>query len=116
MHQLLICLNCLRDVTSRISLDEHELEDVDLLIIDPGLIKLIEVLGHVLHDALHRDIDCVFDDALVEVADHVLNDPELLEKLASGVQHFMREYILLAVDPEVGEALLRRVKNLRQVA
>ena len=106
MHQFLISLNCLSDVTSRISLDEHELKNVDLLIIDPSLIKLIQMLGHVLHDALHRDIDRVLDDALVEVADHVLYDTELLEELASGVEHFMREYILLAVDPEVGEALL----------
>lgn len=64
---------------------------------------------------MNRNIDLVHD-AIVNVSDDGLDDLELLEEFAAGVEHILREDVLLAVDPEVREALLRRVKYLGQVA
>lgn len=47
------------------------------------------MLAHVLNDVLYGDIDCVFNDSLVKIANDVLNDAELLEELAAGVQHLV---------------------------
>lgn len=57
------------------------------------------MLGHVFDDVLHSDVHCVFYYPLVQVADDILNDSELLEKFATCIQHFVREDILLSVDP-----------------
>ena len=114
--QVLICLDGLRDVTSRISLNKHKFEHVYLLVVDPGLIEIVQVLGHILDHVLHRDVCGVLNYALIQVTNDVLNDAELLEELAPGVQHLVRENILLSVDPQVGEAFLGRVEDLCQVA
>ena len=74
------------------------------------------MLAHVLYNVLYSDINGVFDDSLVKIANYVLNDAELLEEFAPGIEHLVREHVLLAVDPEVREAFLRRVENLSQVA
>lgn len=64
------------------------------------------MLRHILNDALHRDIDGVFDYAFIQVTDNVLDDAELLEQFAPRVEHFVGENILLAIDPKVRETFL----------
>lgn len=64
---------------------------------------------------MYRNIDLIHD-TVIDVSDDGLDDLELLEEFAAGVQNVLREDVLFAVDPEVREALLRRVKYLRQVA
>ena len=64
---------------------------------------------------MYRNIDLIHD-TIIDVSDDGLDDLELLEEFAAGVQNVLREDVLFAVDPEVREALLRRVKYLRQVA
>lgn len=64
---------------------------------------------------MYRNIDLIHD-TVIDVSDDGLDDLELLEEFATGVQNVLREDVLFAVDPEVREALLRRVKYLRQVA
>ena len=64
------------------------------------------MLRHILNDTLDSNIDGVLDDALIQVTDHVLDDTELLEKFTSGIQDFVGEDILFAIDPEVWETLL----------
>jgi len=70
------------------------------------LVEVVQMFAHILDDVLHGDIDRVFNDALVEVSDDVLNDAELLKEFAAGIQDLMGEDVLLAVDPQVGEAFL----------
>lgn len=74
------------------------------------------MLGHVVDDLLDGDVDRVLDDSFIDVSDDALDHAELLEQLAPCVQHFLGEDVLLAVDPEVGEAFLGRVQDLREVA
>ena len=65
---------------------------------------------------LHGNVDGVFDDALVQIANDVLNDAELLEQFSAGIENFMREDVLLSINPQIGEAFLCGVKNLREIA
>jgi len=74
------------------------------------------MLSHILNNLLNGYVDIIFNYPLVYVPDHALNDAELLEQLPPRVQHLLREDILLPVHPQVGEALLRRVQDLSQVA
>mgnify|MGYP003351287993 CR=1 FL=1 len=111
LSQFLVRVNGFRDETSGVSFNQHEFEHVDLLVGHPGLIKLLQVFRHVLHDVLHRDVHCVFYDALVLRADDVLNQLELFEKFATVVKHLVRKYVLLTVDPEVREAFLCGVED-----
>ena len=48
---------------------------------------------------MHSDINIILDDAFIDAPDDSLDDPELLEQFAPGVQYLLRENILLAVDP-----------------
>jgi hypothetical protein len=57
------------------------------------------VFGHVIDNLLHSDINVILDDAFIDAPDDPLDDPELLEQFAPGVQYLLRENILLAVDP-----------------
>ena len=102
--------------SSGVCLDEHQLEDIDLLVCHPCLIELLEVFCHVIDDLLHSYIYVVLDDPLVDVADYRLNNAELLEEFPPRIKDLLRKYVLFAIDPKVGETLLRRVKNLRQIA
>jgi len=57
------------------------------------------VFTHVFNDVLHGDIDGVFDNALVKVADDTLDNAELLEKFAPCIQYLVGENILFTIDP-----------------
>ena len=116
LAELLLALDGLGDVASGVGLDEHELEHVDLLVGHPGLVELLQVLRHVLHDLLHRHVHRVLDDALVDVSNDRLDHPKLLEQLPPRVQNLLREHVLFSVHPQVGESFLRRVKDFGQVA
>ena len=57
------------------------------------------MLSHILNDVLDCNVDGVLNDSFVEVPNDVLNHAELLEEFATCVQNFMREDVLLSVDP-----------------
>lgn len=65
---------------------------------------------------LHSNVDRILNDPLVEVSNDALDDAELLEKLAASVEYLVGEDVLLAVDPEIGEAFLGGVEDLGQIA
>ena len=58
----------------------------------------------------------VLHDAVVEGTDDLLDAAEGAEQLTPGGEDFVRKHILLAVDPQVGEAFLGRIENFCQVA
>ena len=70
------------------------------------MVKVIQMFTHIFDNMLHRDVDCIFYDALVQVADYVLDDTKLLEKLTARIQNFMRENVFFTVYPEIWESLL----------
>ena len=70
---------------------------------------------HFFHDVHDSDVDRVFNDALVETANDVLDHAELLEQFTACVQHLVGENIFLPVNPQVGESLLRGVQYFSQV-
>ncbi len=86
------------------------------LLVNPREHALLLRPGALFNHVLHRDVRSVLNYALVQVTNNVLNDTELLEKLAPGVQHLVREHILFSVDPQVGKAFLSGVEDLGQVA
>ena len=57
------------------------------------------MLSHILNDVLDGNVNCVLNDSLVEVPNDVLDHAELLEEFATCVQNFMREDVLLSIDP-----------------
>ena len=87
-----------------------------MLVGNPSLVKVVQVLAHVLNDVLHCDVHSVLNYALVQVANDALDYAELLEKFAASIKDFVREDVLLAIDPKIREALLGRVENLGEVA
>lgn len=100
---------------SCVSLNQHEFKNINLLICNPCMIKFEEVLAHVIQNVLHSYIDLLHY-LLVDISYDLLNHFELLEKLASGFQNILREYIFLAVDPQIRKTFLCRVQNFREVA
>ena len=68
------------------------------------------MLPHIFNNVLDCDVDRVFDDALVEVPNDVLDHSELLKQLAAGVEDLVGKDVLLTVDPQVGESFLSRVE------
>ena len=74
------------------------------------------MLSHVINDLLNGYVDIIFNYSLVYVSNDALNDSELLEQLATGIQHFLREDVLLTVHPQIGEALLSGVQDFSEVA
>ena len=74
------------------------------------------MLGHVIDNLLNGYVDIIFNYPLVYVSNDALNDAELLEQLATGVEHFLWDYVLLTVHPQVGEALLSGVQDFSEVA
>ena len=71
------------------------------------------MLAHIFDDVLDGDVDSVFDDALIQVPDDVLDHSKLLEELSPCVKNFMREDVLLSIDPQIRESFLGRVQNFR---
>ncbi len=74
------------------------------------------MLSHVINDLLNGYVDIIFNYSLVYVSNDALNDAELLEQLATGIQHFLWEDVLLSVHPQIGEALLSGVQDFSEVA
>jgi len=103
--ELLFIFDCFSYETSGISLDEHELKNINLFVSHPGMIKLLQIAAHVFKDILDGDID-LFHYALVDVSDDLLNHLELLEQFATCFEHILRENILLSIHPEVRESFL----------
>ena len=64
------------------------------------------MFSHIFNDVLHSDVDSVFDNALVQVSDDVLDHSELLEELSSCIKDLVRKDVLLTIDPEVRESFL----------
>ena len=85
LRQVLFELDRVGYEATSVCLDQHQLQHVDLLIGHPGLVELLEVLGHVVYYLLHSDVNVVLNDPLVDAPDNALNDAELLEQLASSV-------------------------------
>lgn len=74
------------------------------------------MLGQIINDLLHRHIDVILNDALIDVSHNGLNDAELLEEFSTRIQNFLREDIFLSIYPEVGETFLSRIKDLGKIA
>ena len=79
------------------------------------MVILLQVLAHVLEYFLNGNV-YFFHNPFVDVPYDLLNHFELLKQLFTGLEDVLGEDILLAVDPEVWESFLRRVKNLSEVA
>ena len=79
------------------------------------MIEVLQVLSHLIQYVLHCDV-YLFHDSFVDISYYLLNNFELLEKFAAGLQHILREYVLFTIHPKVRESFLRRVQNLCQVA
>lgn len=67
------------------------------------------MLCHLLHYVVDSDVLRFINDTLVQVSNCILNYFELLKQFAACIEHFMTKHILLAIDPEVREALLSRI-------
>jgi hypothetical protein len=63
--KLLVRLDSLSYQESRVSLNEHELHNVDLLVGDPGHVEVLQVLGHFLNHIGHGETVRVLDDAFI---------------------------------------------------
>lgn len=74
------------------------------------------MLCHIIHNSLDSDVDCVFNDSLVEISNYVLNHAEELKQFPTSIKYFVRKHILLSVYPQVRESFLSRIQNLSQVA
>ncbi len=109
LGKLLFELNGIRYEPASISLNQHQLQHVDLFIGHPGLVEFFKLLCHVIDDLLNRNVDIVLYDSLVDVSNNALNDSELLKKLAACIQNLLRKNVFLPVDPQIGEPLLRRI-------
>lgn len=114
-RQILFGIDGLGDESSRISLDQHEFQNVYLLVSDPGVVEVLQVLAHLVEHVLHGDVHLLHD-PLIDVSYYLLNNFELLEQFTTSLQHVLGEDILLTINPKVREALLRRVQYLCQVA
>jgi hypothetical protein len=79
------------------------------------VVKLLQVLSHLIKNILNCDVD-LFHYSFVDISNDLLDNFELLEQLAPGLQDILREHILLAIHPKVRESFLRGVKNLREIA
>lgn len=80
------------------------------------MIEIVQVLPHILDDVLNSNVNGVFNNALVQIPDDVLDHSELLEELPACVQDFMRKDILFAIDPQIGESFLSGIENFGKVA
>jgi hypothetical protein len=74
------------------------------------------MLSHVINDLLNGYVDIIFNYPLIYVSNDALYDAELLEQLAPGIEHFLREHVLLPVHPQIGEALLSGIQDFSEVA
>lgn len=74
------------------------------------------MLGHIINNLLNGYVDIIFNYPLIYVSNDALYDAELLEQLAPGIEHFLREYVLLSVHPQIGEALLSGIQDFSEVA
>ena len=74
----------------------------------------MQVTVHLLEHILHRDVDLIHY-PVVDIADHILNDLELLEQFLASVEDVVTEDVLFAVDPKVREAFLSAVQYLGQI-
>ena len=77
-----------------------------MFICDPSLIKFLQVLGHIVYYFLDCHINIIFDYTFIDVADHTLDNAELLEQLATCIKNLLRENIFFTIYPKVGEAFL----------
>ena len=79
------------------------------------MVKILEVLTHLIKDILDRNVDFLHD-SLINISNDLLNDFELLEQFPAGFEDILRENVLFTIDPQVREAFLGRVKDFCQVA
>lgn len=115
----------LENEATGVLLDDHELEDVGALVEGPLLVELPQhgrqlVLLAVDVLDLHSGIIAIILVGILEFPReprHVPPQPaELHEERLAMVQHVLGEHVLLPVDPQEGERLLRTVEYLRQEA
>ena len=79
------------------------------------MVKVLQVLAHLIQYVLHRDID-LFHDPLIDISYYLLNHFELLEQLATGFQNILGKDVFFTIDPQIWETFLCRVKDLGKVA
>lgn len=77
-RKIFFCINSLRDKSPGVSLNEHQFQNVYLLVCYPCVVKVLKVLAHFVEHVLHGNVH-LFHDSLVDVADDLLNHLELLE-------------------------------------
>jgi hypothetical protein len=64
------------------------------------------MLGHVFHHVLDGNVDRVFNNSFVQIANDILDHSELLKQLPACLKDFMGKDILFTVNPEIREAFL----------
>lgn len=74
------------------------------------------MFSHVIDDFLNGYIHIVFNDSLVNISNYTLDDAELLEKLATCVQNFLRKNVFFSIDPKIREAFLSGIENFSEIA
>lgn len=109
--QFFFIFNCLRYETSGVSLDQHQLKNINLLISYPSMIKFLEITPHVFENILNCDV-YFFHDSFINISNDLLNHLELLEKFSSSFQNILRENVFFSINPKVWKAFLSRVKDL----
>jgi len=77
-RQIFLRVDGLRNESSCICFDKHQFQNINLFIGDPCMVKLLQVLTHLVKNILDRDID-FFHYAFVDVSYYLLNNFELLE-------------------------------------
>ena len=70
---------------------------------------------HIVSYFLDCHIGGVFYDALIYVSYNSLDHAELLKKLATRIQDFLRKDVLFTVYPEIRKTFLGGVKDLGQI-
>ena len=78
------------------------------------MVELLQIFAHLVEHILNRDV-YFFHYAFVDVPYYLLDDFELLEQFATGLQNILGEHVFFAIYPKVGKALLSRVEDLRQI-
>ncbi len=81
--------NCVGNEPPSISLDQHQLEDVELLECNPILVELLEVDLNVRPDLLQGDVGVVIARKRVDILDHMLNVAEAVEQLLPCLQNVL---------------------------
>jgi hypothetical protein len=96
--------------------DQHEFNDVQLFVLDPVDIELLEDDLDLLHDLHDGLVVVLLADALVRLLRVEEQLAEVFKQFLASLNDLLGKNVLLSVDVEVGKGLLGRVQDFSQVA